>query len=233
MAKARCCLIGARNVVLPRGNFHDARVAADPPQIARCGTCTTLPRRLPDRRDHRSASARRAPLHFLPDDRAERQHPAGIAAVPWRSDLWLRRLPRSLPLESVCEAFARNRLCGAAGGYPPGLRDFLALDETGFRELFRGSPIRRIKRRGLLRNVCVALGNVGTERTCPRWRLRRRIRNHSSPNTRPGHWNKLRSARRAPSLRSERPGAQTEIGLTAAGKICNQPRTRDKLSVTI
>lgn len=42
------------------------------------------------------------------------------------------------------------------------LRDFLALDEHGFRTLFRNSPIKRIKRRGFLRNVCVALGNVGT-----------------------------------------------------------------------
>ena len=41
------------------------------------------------------------------------------------------------------------------------LRDFLALTDKQFRALFRGSPIKRIKRRGLLRNVCVALGNVG------------------------------------------------------------------------
>lgn len=42
------------------------------------------------------------------------------------------------------------------------LRDFLTLDDDGFRALFRKSPIKRIKRRGFLRNVCVALGNVGT-----------------------------------------------------------------------
>lgn len=42
------------------------------------------------------------------------------------------------------------------------LRDYLALDDARFRELFRDSPIKRIKRRGFLRNVCVALGNVGT-----------------------------------------------------------------------
>jgi epoxyqueuosine reductase len=42
------------------------------------------------------------------------------------------------------------------------LRDFLALDDEGFRALFRKSPIKRVKRRGFLRNVCVALGNVGT-----------------------------------------------------------------------
>ena len=42
------------------------------------------------------------------------------------------------------------------------LRDFLALDDAAFRSLFRGSPIKRIKRARFLRNVCVALGNVGT-----------------------------------------------------------------------
>jgi epoxyqueuosine reductase len=47
------------------------------------------------------------------------------------------------------------------------LRDYLSLDDAKFRELFRGSPIKRIKRRGFLRNVCVALGNVGDERDLP------------------------------------------------------------------
>jgi epoxyqueuosine reductase len=47
------------------------------------------------------------------------------------------------------------------------LRDYLALDEAKFRDLFRGSPIKRIKRRGFLRNVCVALGNVGTHADLP------------------------------------------------------------------
>jgi len=41
------------------------------------------------------------------------------------------------------------------------LRDYLKLNDVEFRGLFRNSPIKRIKRRGLLRNVCVALGNVG------------------------------------------------------------------------
>ncbi len=43
------------------------------------------------------------------------------------------------------------------------LRDYLALDDARFRDLFRRSPIKRIKRRGFLRNVCVALGNIGDE----------------------------------------------------------------------
>lgn len=47
------------------------------------------------------------------------------------------------------------------------LRDFLALDDLQFRALFRHSPIKRIKRRGFLRNVCVALGNVGDRHDLP------------------------------------------------------------------
>jgi epoxyqueuosine reductase len=41
------------------------------------------------------------------------------------------------------------------------LRDYLKLTDPEFRHLFRNSPIKRVKRRGFLRNVCVALGNVG------------------------------------------------------------------------
>jgi len=41
------------------------------------------------------------------------------------------------------------------------LRDYLSLSDDEFRALFRNSPIKRIKRRGFLRNVCVALGNIG------------------------------------------------------------------------
>ncbi len=47
------------------------------------------------------------------------------------------------------------------------LREFLELDDESFRRLFKKSPIKRIKRRGFLRNVCVALGNVGTEEDLP------------------------------------------------------------------
>jgi len=47
------------------------------------------------------------------------------------------------------------------------LRDFLELDDDGFRVLFAKSPIKRIKRNRFLRNVCVALGNVGTKKDLP------------------------------------------------------------------
>jgi epoxyqueuosine reductase len=43
----------------------------------------------------------------------------------------------------------------------PDLVELLSLDDTGFRKRFANTPMLRAKRRGLLRNVCVALGNVG------------------------------------------------------------------------
>jgi epoxyqueuosine reductase len=41
--------------------------------------------------------------------------------------------------------------------------DLLATDESGFRKKFGGSPLLRARRAGLLRNVCVALGNWRSE----------------------------------------------------------------------
>jgi len=43
----------------------------------------------------------------------------------------------------------------------PDLASLLHLDEDCFRQRFRKSPIRRTRRRGLLRNVCIAMGNSG------------------------------------------------------------------------
>ncbi len=54
-----------------------------------------------------------------------------------------------------------------AVGRNPDLISLLALTEEQFRERFRRSPIKRTKRRGLLRNVCVALGNSHDTRAVP------------------------------------------------------------------
>lgn len=53
------------------------------------------------------------------------------------------------------------------GVVAPELLELMALDDAGFRERFRGSPIKRTKRRGLLRNVAVALGNWGDTQAVP------------------------------------------------------------------
>jgi epoxyqueuosine reductase len=49
----------------------------------------------------------------------------------------------------------------------PDLAELLSLDEAGFKRRFAGTPILRAKRRGFLRNVCVALGNCGDPGALP------------------------------------------------------------------
>jgi epoxyqueuosine reductase len=46
-------------------------------------------------------------------------------------------------------------------------RRILALNDESFRDEFKGSPMKRAKRRGLARNSAVALGNVGTIEDVP------------------------------------------------------------------
>jgi epoxyqueuosine reductase len=62
---------------------------------------------------------------------------------------------------------SREAAFAAGPGIGRPLRDYLALEDAAFRGLFRASPITRIKRRGFLRNVCVALGNVGGREDLP------------------------------------------------------------------
>ena len=69
--------------------------------------------------------------------------------------------------QDVCPWNRKRRHRGGAGFEPrrgllaPDLAELAGLDEPAFRERFRRSPVKRAKRRGLLRNVAVALGNSG------------------------------------------------------------------------
>ena len=49
----------------------------------------------------------------------------------------------------------------------PDLVALLKLDDAGFKQKFAGTPMLRTKRSGMLRNVCVALGNVGDKTALP------------------------------------------------------------------
>ncbi len=49
----------------------------------------------------------------------------------------------------------------------PRLEELLALDEEGFRARFRNSAVWRTRRSGLLRNVCIALGNIADRDSVP------------------------------------------------------------------
>jgi len=49
----------------------------------------------------------------------------------------------------------------------PSLADLLALDDSGFRQVFAGSPIKRIGRGRMVRNAAIAAGNSGDMRFRP------------------------------------------------------------------
>src|SRR6202790_3967336 len=53
--------------------------------------------------------------------------------------------------------------------FSPDLEWLISLTEEEFREVFRHSPVKRTKRRGLIRNACVALGNSGLRAGDPRY----------------------------------------------------------------
>ena len=48
----------------------------------------------------------------------------------------------------------------------PRLADLVQLDDAGFRQVFAGSPVKRIGRDRLVRNVLIALGNSGDATQC-------------------------------------------------------------------
>jgi epoxyqueuosine reductase len=67
--------------------------------------------------------------------------------------------------------------------FQPHLEWLAGLTEDEFREAFRGSAMKRAKWRGLVRNACIALGNVKLERASPAHQrvtaLLQRLANHT------------------------------------------------------
>ena len=73
----------------------------------------------------------------------------------------------------MCPEYRRDAASGSGGALPlasprapegldgPSLVEWITMAQEGFSARFKGSPIERAKRRGLLRNVAVALGNWG------------------------------------------------------------------------
>ena len=71
---------------------------------------------------------------------------------------WNVRFSQELPDESP---FAPREAVGATDARTLA-RELLAISPADFAAAFKGSPMKRAKRRGLARNAVVALGNVGT-----------------------------------------------------------------------
>lgn len=75
------------------------------------------------------------------------------------------------PWNKFADTAAANRaFIGRAELAAPALGDLLALDDAGFREIFSGSPIKRIGRNRMVRNAAIAAGNSGDRRLVERLR---------------------------------------------------------------
>ncbi|MEJ7934266.1 tRNA epoxyqueuosine(34) reductase QueG [Sphingobium sp. AN558] len=69
------------------------------------------------------------------------------------------------PWNKFAHLGAANRaFIGRAELAAPEIGDLLALDDAGFREIFSGSPIKRIGRNRMVRNAAIAAGNSGNPR---------------------------------------------------------------------
>ncbi len=78
---------------------------------------------------------------------------------------WNRKSPRSqLPEFQPREIAESVEQTLAWSLFQPDLLRIATLSEQQFREIFRGSPIKRTKWRGLVRNACIALGNAAVPR---------------------------------------------------------------------
>ena len=69
--------------------------------------------------------------------------------------------------QEACPWNGEARDAAGAEGLAPHLPSLLALDEAGFRARFGKTAVARAKRRGLLRNAAVALGNSGNTDAVP------------------------------------------------------------------
>ena len=140
-------------------------IEPDPPAPQSCGTCARCLPACP-------TGALRAPYDLANDlciayQTIENRGPIPRALRPQMGD-WI------FGCDLCQEACPVNEPTGSAGlpefapATPdaafPDLIELLALREDEFHERFRGRPILRARYAGLLRNVCVALGNVGDAR---------------------------------------------------------------------
>jgi epoxyqueuosine reductase len=91
---------------------------------------------------------------------------------------WNREAPLTPVLEFQPRRLAGQELDTGETTFHPQLLPLAELDEEAFHQQFRGSPLRRPKYRGFLRNVVLAMGNSGDPRFRP---VLERLAQHSDP----------------------------------------------------
>ena len=144
----------------------------DAPHVDRCGSCDACQRACPTDAfpSPYRLDARRCLSYLTIEHRGPIPHEFRralgnrvygcddcLAVCPWNSFAHAAQANR---------AFAPRAELAA-----PDIAELLALDDVGFRQVFAGSPIKRIGRNRLVRNACIAAGNSGDAALEPRLRM--------------------------------------------------------------
>ena len=121
-----------------------------------------LPRHLPDAGVRRRPPDRCAALHFLSTIEHDGPIPHEFRRAIGNRIYGCDDCLAVCPWNRFAQAGAANRaFLPRAELAAPRLGDLLSLDEAAFREMFAGSPIKRIGRNRWVRNCLIAAGNSG------------------------------------------------------------------------
>jgi epoxyqueuosine reductase len=149
--------------------FTELELEPDPPAVENCGSCTRCLAACPTQAfdGPRRIDARRC-ISYLTIEHSgpiPHEYREAMGNRIYGCDECLAVCPWNRFAE---QAQANMAFLPRAELVAPKLNDLLALDDAGFRELFAGSPIKRIGVKRFLRNCLVAAGNSGDTDLLPR-----------------------------------------------------------------
>ncbi|MGJ8479925.1 tRNA epoxyqueuosine(34) reductase QueG [Sphingobium yanoikuyae] len=142
--------------------YTEIALEPDPPEVDHCGSCTAC---------LSSCPTDAFPAPYIVDARRCISYLTIEHKGPIPEEFRARMGNRiygcddclaACPWNKFAQGAAANRaFIGRAELAAPALGDLLDLDDAGFREIFSGSPIKRIGRDRMVRNAAIAAGNSG------------------------------------------------------------------------
>ena len=151
--------------------YTEIALEPDPPEVDHCGSCTAC---------LSSCPTDAFPAPYIVDARRCISYLTIEHKGPIPEEFRARMGNRiygcddclaACPWNKFAQGAAANRaFIGRAELAAPALGDLLDLDDAGFREIFSGSPIKRIGRDRMVRNAAIAAGNSGDLRLVDRLR---------------------------------------------------------------